>query len=118
MSIEGPGIAVTRSLTIDPGITYAVAGDFSTFTNQTALYSFQVATATTIPAAVNVTNQARFNTTAFQNYIPGLYNFSLQSSGGAVYFNTRPVPKPVLILTACGAWHCQPGSANGFARWG
>jgi autotransporter-associated beta strand protein len=96
-------LTVFGSLTINPGAVVTIAGDFNSFPDHTVPYSFQVATATTIPTAVNITSQAQFDTTQFQNYVPGLVQFSLQSAGTSVYLNVVPVPEPSAVLAVCAA---------------
>src|SRR5262249_1620761 len=106
-------LTVLGSLGIDPSVTYLINGDYNSFPDHGATYSFQVASATTIPIAVNVTNQAQFDTTSFANYVAGAYVFSLQSVGGAVYFNLQPTPEPSLLLALCAA---GAGAASWAAR--
>ena len=96
-------LTVLGNLVVDPAAVFAIAGDYNTFPSHTASYSFQVATATAIPTAVNITNQSQFDTSQFLSYNPGDYVFSLQSAGNALYFNMQlaPVPEPSLVLAVC-----------------
>jgi autotransporter-associated beta strand protein len=104
-------LTVLGVLNINPGATVTIAGDYNSFPDHTVPYSFQVATATSIPTAVNITSQTQFDASQLQNYTPGAYVFSLQSVGNAVFFNMTPapVPEPSLVLAVCAA-----GAAAGF----
>lgn len=97
-------LTVNGDLNISNSSNIYISGDYAAAAfNPLLTYSFTVATATGTVAAVNITNQAQFNTTGFLNYIPGTYIFSFDNVGSTVYLNFTPIPEPATVLGVCAA---------------
>jgi fibronectin-binding autotransporter adhesin len=71
--------------------------------NPASSYSFTVATTTGTNAAVNIVNQAQFNTAGFAGFPFAAYMFSFDNVGSTVYLNFTPVPEPATVLGICAA---------------